>query len=304
MVKFFFCIILFLQIYVKLYLFYILLYNLCIMFKKIFSFVLLAFIFLNIANVSAQNHTTSSSNWYNARILDNTLDFEAKLVNWKVEMNWSVYNQNDTLKYYKVVRSNKYNDPIYPDQWYIKYSSDINFTNYVDAKPLYWTVYYRVCAITKEMNRYCSNVVKLEIEKQAFVCTMEYVPVCWYKNGQYKTYSNKCMLEADGAYKKYYWKCKTEVETVAPVNNYWLTSRLKTKSRILINSFVSKLEKKWYSNTKNVEVIDAIIIKLNTLEDEKPKLSNLLNYLIELLKVKKEKYSDDFSDIEDIFNLD
>lgn len=274
------------------------------MIKKIFSLVILVVMLLNIANVSAQS--TSGSKWYTTPILDTTLDFEAKLVDWKVEMNWSAYDQNDSFKYYKVVRSNKYSDPVYPDHWYIKYSSDVNFTNYVDYKLLSWTVYYRVCAITHEMNRYCSNVVKLYIEEteKPSVCTMEYAPVCWYKNGHYKTYSNKCMLKADGAYKKYYGKCKTEVKPVDPVNDYWLSSRLKTKSKILINSFISKLDKKWYSNSKNVEVIDAIISKLNALEDEKPTLSNLLNYLIELLKTKKEKYSDDFSDIEDIFNLE
>ena len=70
--------------------------------------------------------------------------------------------------------------------------------------------------MTYENNRYCSNVVKIYVEEKPTVCTMEYAPVCGKKDNVYKTYSNKCMLNADGAYYKYYGKCKEEVDE--PIN--------------------------------------------------------------------------------------
>ena len=276
--------------------------------KKLVCFIII-FVLFGLSISFAEYNSTS--NGFNKPIFSTDFKFEAKL-DWNtVYMYWDEYNKDEKFKYYKIVRSIKNSNPVYPDDWYIKYLSNTSDTEYKDYKVPYGTSYYRVCAITYEKNRYCSNVVKIYFEKKEIpkVCTMEYVPVCWYKDWKYKTYSNKCTLESDNAYKKYYWKCKSENEYNKntdwnkSINNYWLSSTKKNKYQKLISTFILKLEKKWYDNEKNIETIDLIIKKLNELEVKKPKLSSILNYLIELLKVKKEKYEDDFSEIEDIFNL-
>lgn len=264
---------------------------------------------------SAENNYKYESQ--NKLIIDNSLNFSAKLENWNVYTSWKSFNKNEKFKYYKIVRSSKKSNPVYPDDWYIKYYDDLNKVEFKDSKPLNWTAYYRVCAITHENDRYCSNVVKVQNEKEMIACTKEYSPVCWYRDWKYKTYSNKCMLKSDDAYYKYSWKCKEPTDNwkepnkeSKKVNNIWniksqnIPNTLKKKSNNLIVSFIKKLDNKWYSNEKNVEIINWVIKKLNVLEEKKPSLSNIINYLIELLKEYKEKYDDSFSDIENIFNID
>ncbi len=185
--------------------------------KKIYTLFVMIIIWLSTTHATT---TSSSSNGYNTPILDESLKFEAKLDWSKVYTSWSAYNKDEWFVYYKVVRSQDNANPVYPDNWYIKYTTDINETSYIDASPLNWTTYYRVCAITSEKNRYCSNVVKIyketlvwsdkdehgcigsawytwcsvknkclrtweekcEKEEQVVACTMEYVPVCWKKD--------------------------------------------------------------------------------------------------------------------------
>jgi hypothetical protein len=274
------------------------------MIKKIFSIVLLAFMLLNFVSVSAQS--TSTSSWYNTPILDESLEFKAELENGIVYTKWTAYNKSDKFKYYKVIRSNKYEDPVYPDNGYVKAISNVVETEYKDTNPLYWLAYYRVCAITYENNRFCSNVVKINNistsstdSNNITVCTMEYAPVCWYTNGNYKTYSNKCMLLADKSYYKYSGVCKATTQ----ISSSNLSSYLQNKSRNLINTFVGKLEKWNYSNDKKIELIDTVTWKLVDLKEEKSSLTNLIDFLVKLLKEKRLKYENDFSEIEDIFNI-
>jgi len=124
---------------------------------KIFLVAIISLLLFNITNATYR----SSSNWYNPPIMDGSISFKAKLKDWKVYTSWTKYNKNEWFKYYKVIRSQTVLNPVYPDNGYIKYSRDINFTSYVDEKVPSWINYYRVCAITTEKNRYCSNVVKI-----------------------------------------------------------------------------------------------------------------------------------------------
>ena len=224
-------------------------------------------------------------------------------------MSWSRFNNDnkndssDFFKYYKIIRSTTNVDPVYPEDWAIKYYDNIDSLKYTDNYPKTGISYYRVCTITKSEIRHCSNVVKLNIEKenQWTICTYEYEPVCWYVNGQYKTFSNKCNLLNDKAYYKYSWKCKTIIDNNK--NTFWLSNSLQIKSKGIINRFIKNIESRWFSNEKKLEVIDSIIDKLIVLWEDKPKLNNILKYLIDLLKEKKDKYENDFSEIEDIFNI-
>ncbi|PIE85450.1 hypothetical protein CSA08_01950 [Candidatus Gracilibacteria bacterium] len=239
------------------------------------------------------------NNGYNAPVLDNSLKFKANIVNKSVEMKWEAFSKDEKFKYYKVVKSSTNPSPVYPDDGYIKYISNINETSYTDHKLSDGVAYYRVCAITHDKNRYCSNVVKV-FNENTYVCTAEYSPVCGYKNGRYKTYSNKCMLKVDNATKKYYGKCRTNGE----ISNSSLPYRLKIKGKKMVNAFVMKLEKKGYSNEKKAKVIEMVIDKLNLLKTKKPKLKEMVNYLVKLLNEKKAKYEDDFSELEKIFEIE
>ncbi len=113
--------------------------------------------FLAIGFTSVSFATYSSDNGYNAPTLMNSMNFSATVSNGAVHTNWSAYAPNG-FDYYKVIRSTTEQDPVYPDHGYIKYSSDVDFTSYIDYDPPAGMVYYRVCSIAKP-NRYCSNVV-------------------------------------------------------------------------------------------------------------------------------------------------
>ncbi len=245
---------------------------------------------------------SSASRWYNTPIIANDLQFEAKLLdNGSVETKWKAYNKNENLKYYKVVRSTKNSNPVYPDDWYIKYSSDINFTNYVDNKAPSGISYYRVCAITSEKNRYCSNVVKIYKDAQvedSVACTMEYAPVCWQINWVNKTYWNKCMLKWANAKYLYSWKCR-----VVNINNSSsLSYNTKFRADKLVKSFILKIEKKYSTTEKRIEILTLIIKKFETLLDEKPQSSDIINYFSEKFQEQLNYYDNGFSEIEDILN--
>ena len=174
----------------------------------------LSFLVVNTSVNAITATTTTISSEYNTPIAANDMYFKAEYIDWNIKTSWRAYDKDEKLKYYKVIRSTTNTNPIYPEDGYIKYSSDINFTEYLDTNVPIWTSYYRVCAITYENNRYCSNVVKTYRyvtwdspvvctadakvcpdgsyvsrtgpncefavceEENPLICTMEYAPVC------------------------------------------------------------------------------------------------------------------------------
>ncbi len=79
-----------------------------------------------------------------------------------VEMHWTPYNNTEDFQFYKVVRSTTNPDPVYPDDGYLKYFGNIDADSYTDQHPPQGTVYYRVCVITKNKDRFVSHVVTIE----------------------------------------------------------------------------------------------------------------------------------------------
>lgn len=234
-------------------------------FKIIFSIIVLFGIF---SIVWANGDTsTSSNNWYNSVIYDNDFDFVAVNKGDEVVLSWNKFTKED-LTYYKVIKSTTNSDPVYPEDGYIKYSTDINFTEYVDNSTITKTTYYRVCAITTKMNRYCSNGEKVS-------------PLETNVNLENKTKNTE----------------------TSEIKNYDVSSSLKIKADNIINSFISKMKELSYSNEKIVLKINSTITKLEELKSKKTNLKNLISYFITQLESKKSSFENNLNDIEAIFDL-
>lgn len=115
--------------------------------------------------VSATYNNTSNE-WLSPEYVSQ--NFQATLQDdGSVHMTWAWFNtpSEHNFVYWKVMRSQTNDNPVYKVDPYIKYDSNINFTWYTDKYPKAGTNYYRVCAITKASDgyhRYCSkNVVKV-----------------------------------------------------------------------------------------------------------------------------------------------
>ena len=104
----------------------------------------------------------SNDSGYNEPVFMGDFGFEAVLNDSQVDTSWDAYAP-DGFNYYKVVRSTTNNNPVYPDDSYIKAISDANTTTYSDKDVPSGTSYYRVCSIVKP-DRYCSPVVTINYE--------------------------------------------------------------------------------------------------------------------------------------------
>ena len=129
------------------------------MFKKLFAFATALVVWLSSLTFATY---TSSPTWTTRT--DYNFNFKATLVNWDVQMsrNQFVLPYWYSRTYWKVVRSQSNSSPVYPDDGYIKYEWNQNFTSRTDTNPPAWKSYYRVCAITSKSDskvRFCSNVV-------------------------------------------------------------------------------------------------------------------------------------------------
>ena len=102
---------------------------------------------------------TGTSSGYNAVTYDNSIEFTATLNSaGKVEASWSKYNHSDNFTYYKLVRSISNSNPVYPEDSYIYYTSNVDALSYVDGNVPNGISYYRICQIASP-NRYCSEKV-------------------------------------------------------------------------------------------------------------------------------------------------
>ncbi len=215
-------------------------------------------------------------NWYKDPITKNEFNFTLK-VDWDdVILNWTRFDNFSKwdFKYYKVVRSNSNPNPVYPDDWYIKYDSDIWFTSYTDENPKDGINYYRICAITHQNDRYCSKTLVAKIvdnddDKEEKITQKE-------------------------VEKKYDEEKKVE--------NKWLSKAVTKKLDGIISNFEKKLnEKLWDDTTKKVEVLNNVILQLEQLKQKNKKLTNIVDYVIKWINnILSES---DFTDIEKILEL-
>lgn len=129
--------------------------------KKLRTILITTFLLFNF--ILTADATSISSGYNDPVIMD--MNFSATLnSDGNVEMTWDKYVPSG-FNYYKVIRSQTNSNPVYPDDGYIIYSSDQNFTSYTDISVPDGTVYYRVCSIASP-NRYCSEVVTIDTNEE------------------------------------------------------------------------------------------------------------------------------------------
>ncbi len=170
-------------------------------------------------------------------------------------------------------------------------------------------------------------------QASAMMCTMDYAPVCGMSPqkaclsldcaSQQRTYSNKCMLESDGAEflhegeckktlpeatnsKYYVWNtkqcqimkytCESGWEYFGDdvwcgcIKKQYISEENRVKIDTILNDFFKKLEIKWYSNTKITSLINLIEEKLIKAQNTKPKLKNTIDYILWELDKYKDNY--------------
>lgn len=134
------------------------------------KFMITGLILLVLSGNLALAATGESSAW-NAVTYDSTISFSATLnADGTVSTSWSKYNHAEAFTYYKVVRSQENNNPVYPDDSYIYYGGDVNVLTYTDTEVPDGTSYYRICEIASPQ-RYCSSKV-VTINKTAGTTTV------------------------------------------------------------------------------------------------------------------------------------
>lgn len=79
----------------------------------------------------------------------------------KAELSWNEYGNGD-LKWYKIVHSQTNQDAKYPMDGYVEVYSDASMTSYTHTSVPEGTNYYRVCVITDDDRRGCSNTLTLQ----------------------------------------------------------------------------------------------------------------------------------------------
>ena len=115
-------------------------------------------LFVGISPISYAT-TTTTDNGYNDPII-RSFGFTADLDGGNVAMTWNTYVPAG-FSYYKVVRSSTNPEPVYPEDGYIKVSTNPDFTSYLDTDVPEGTVYYRICLIAYP-DRYCSTTVTIQ----------------------------------------------------------------------------------------------------------------------------------------------
>lgn len=235
-------------------------------------------------------------------------DLKTEIDGSKVKITWNTFVSDEKLKWFKFVYSTKTSSPVYPDHTTSYVGNDASQTSYTQGLKE-GNYYVRLCAITEDNGRYCSKVHKVAIEKKEYeeekhnmFCTKEYVPVCGKQGEHKKTYGNKCTLKAAGANYLYSGKCdyteEKKEETIKKPSS--LSSAMKGKINTMLKKFTTKLEAKDYSDEKIVSVVDTIIKKLHSLENQE-KYKAIVAYMIEYLNKYKSQYENTLGELEDIF---
>lgn len=184
---------------------------------------------------------------------------------WKIKFEWTKA-ENQDFSYYKLVYSNKNENPVYPNDWYVFVGTDIDTnSSYQESKNWYW----RMCIVYKwfyannndEKYRKCSNVIKIENTTT---------------NTQPKTQQPK----------------KTEKKLPD------ISDEIKAKLDTIIQNFKTKLDIKLTTNAEKIKVINSVLEKL-----QPRRSSRIYMYVINKIQEIKNWLQEDTNDIEKILDF-
>lgn len=228
---------------------------------------LLLIAFLSMTSISLANYEAST--W--KTMYSNNLNFKATYTDWAVKMTWNRFSvpANTTFAYYKIVRSKNNENPVYPDDWYIKYDSNLDFTSYTDNDPSVGKNYYRVCAILDWQKRHCSNVIKITVNWDTATTEEQ--------------------------------KTTAEVKESKSVSNSTLSDEMKVQLDSIANAFLAKVNQK-YSNwsTEKTRFIKLISSQLDWLSKKNSKIKPMIDYIKSKIEIKV----DPLDEIKSILNLE
>jgi len=255
-----------------------------------------------------------ASGGYHAPIFTDRFQFQAVFQDNWVKMNWKrfdAFNQ-EPLQYYKVIRSESNANPVYPEDGYIKFDTNMDFTSYTDTEVPSGVEYYRVCAITTKMNRFCSNVVKISSDGTTHTNTNTPQPA---KVGMANPASVYCEKmggtltikdEASGQVGYCSFPNGKVCEEWALMNgkcspNDESNSKLEKQAQAMVEKFKRQLYAKYPDDEdKRQAVIDSVLEKLEVLKVSKPRYAEIVDLLIK--KITK-LANEDFNDIENILEV-
>jgi hypothetical protein len=233
---------------------------------------------LIISNVSAGDNEASTYKEpaYKTAIIDESLDFSAERDGNEVYLEWNSYEEDD-FKYYKIMRSETHNNPVYPDQPAFKFLDDASQDSHEFKNWSTKSAVYRICVITTDNSRICSNTTKL----------VGYVNEKKEYNHEEKTYN------------------KTEYIKKEVNKTEKLDAKLQARADVIVANLIKRLDDKYGTdNEAKVKRLSDLSTKLDKINDsiKSEKTKALVSYLVEALNKKKAEYGTS-DDIEDIFNL-
>ena len=250
--------------------------------KSLIAFITNAIIILSVS-AGDNEGTTYKEPAYKTAVIDNSLEFKAERDGYEVKLTWDTYQAAD-FQYYKIMKSTTNSNPIYPEQsaiWVLD-NQEKNEFFIKDWHKSY--TYYRVCVISIDRSRTCSNVVKL----------------AWFEKQDKPEYKKEKYQESKDDNKKVYTK-----EKLQSVKKPKLDAKLALRADTMVKKLVERLEKKHADDTeKQAERLHSVINKLETL-NTKIKSENtkaLVTYIIEGIKEAVNELSTS-EEIEEIFNI-
>ena len=233
--------------------------------KNIFA--LLTLFLFTVTSTSAWDNP-NHNNSYKKMVIDSSLNFSAERDGYIVTSKWNEYTGTD-FQYYKVMRSETVSNPVYPDNPAIQYLDRSEKTMHTNKDWNTKWAYYRVCVITTEKWRKCSNVVKVN----------------WFDG-----------KKDEKPYTKPYEKSTPKPVVIE------LSHKMKEKADAIVEKFITRIENKFETNKERYSVLSKVNMKLKKMSYNNYRLKPLVNYMVMKLEEKMQDYSDDFSEIENILN--
>jgi len=217
----------------------------------------------------------------------------------QVEVEWDEFEW-DNFKWYKFVYSTTDSNPVYPEdtsQYFWDDAERDEADVWLDAG----SYYVRLCAITHDNDRYCSEVKKLVVEKWEYKKYDKDYDDDKDEEYEKKQAIKKAILKKEAEKKVAQKPIKNIATNKAVEKRSNLSTNMKNRIDTALERFVERLEEKGYDDEKMVDTLKAVIGRLDKFKAQE-RYTLIVEYMVEVLEEYIEKYDDSFWDLEDILN--